>query len=373
MDQPFESEVMEELAAETPLSSAEEFEEFEGMEGEGFEEGLSDEMSGFAEDYAENGFEDGFEDSFEDGFEDSFEEEFENSFEAEFGEDYGDASEAVDALESALADALDAEDADEFFRQLLGNISRVAGLVGRGTRAAGRVAQTAGRVAGQARRTAQTVGRVAGQARRAAQTAGRVAGQARRVAGRVQQVAGQAAGASRPAANLLQQLLPLLQQYATQGFDELDALEDLADLFAEEEMDEALPVIGAIAARAAVSPLLRTTAARLSRPVRQQLVRSGTQAARTLARRQGPAAVRALSPIARQVGQTAARRGLGVRSLPSALRSTAARVAARPAMVQQLSRPVRRGGLRQRRLGRGRGVPRRLVLQGPVEIRIVSR
>jgi hypothetical protein len=336
MDQPFESEVMEELAAETPLSSAEEFEEFEGME-EGFEESFSNEMGGFEEDYAEEGF--------EEGFEDGFEEEFEDGFEAEFGEDYGDAFEEVDSLEDALADALDAEDADEFFQQLLSGISRVAGLIGRGTRAAGRVAQTAGRVSGRARR----------------------------VAGQVQQVAGRAARAPRPAANLLQQLLPLLQQYAAQGFDELDALEDISEVFAEEEMDEALPVIGAIAARAAVSPLLRTTAARLSRPVRQQLVRSGTQAARTLARRQGPAAVRALSPIASQVGQTAARRGLGARSLPSALRSTTARVAARPAMVQQLSRPVRRGGLRQRRLGRGRGVPRRLVLQGPVEIRIVSR
>jgi ABC-type transporter Mla subunit MlaD len=345
---------MEELAAETPLSSAEEFEEFEGME-EGFEESFSNEMDGFEEDYAAEGFED----SFEEGFEDGFEEGFEDGFEAEFAEDYGDAFEEIDALEDALADALDAEDADEFFRQLLGGISRVAGLIGRGTRAAGQVAQT--------------VGRVAGQARRAAQTVGRVAGQARRVAGQVQQVAGRAARARRPAANLLQQLMPLLQQYAAQGFDELDALEDLADLFAEEEMDEALPVIGAIAARAAVRPLLRTAAARLSRPLRQQLVRSGTQAARTLARRQGAAAVRALSPIARQVGRTAVRRRLGVRSLPAALRSTTARVAARPTMVQRLSRPVRRGGLRQRRFGRGGDVPRRLVLRGPVEIRIMGR
>ncbi len=49
MDQPFESNVIEDLAVENPLSSAEEFDEFEGMEGEGLDAGLFDEMLDLAE------------------------------------------------------------------------------------------------------------------------------------------------------------------------------------------------------------------------------------------------------------------------------------------------------------------------------------
>jgi hypothetical protein len=340
MDQPFESEVMEELAAETPLSSAEEFDEFENMEGEGLEEDLFGEMGEFEEYYAENGFEGDFEGSFEDSFEDGFEDGF-------AGDD-GEAFEEVDALEVALADALDAEDADEFFGRLLSGISKVAGLVRRGAGAAGQVARTASRVA---------------------RTVGRVAGRAQRIAGR--------AGRSRqPAATLLQQLLPLLRQYAAQGFDEVDALEDLTEQFAEEDMDEALPVLGALAARTLIKPWLARTAASLSRPVKQQLIRSATQAARTLMRR-SPTALRTLPKIARTVGKTAARRRLALRNLPTALRSTAAKVASNPTLVRRLSVPVRRTLSRPSasasRTSYGREFPQRMVIRGPVEIRILSR
>ena len=155
-------------------------------------------------------------------------------FESDLGfeEDLGDAfnpfeTEDVDnwdALEAAVADALDAEDADEFFRSLLGGLSRVAGAVGRGAGTAGRTARTVGQAAG-------TVGRNASQAQR-------VAGRAQHAAGRAQQLATRAARARSPMGYLMQQL----GQYLNQGFDEYDALEDLDGLFAEEEMDEALPI-----------------------------------------------------------------------------------------------------------------------------------
>ena len=52
MDQSFESEVMEELAAETPLSSVEDFDEFLDREENNFDNGdISDEMSEFEEDF----------------------------------------------------------------------------------------------------------------------------------------------------------------------------------------------------------------------------------------------------------------------------------------------------------------------------------
>ena len=50
MDQPFESDVMEDLAAESSISSADEFDSYEDMDQEGFEEdAFADGMDEFAE------------------------------------------------------------------------------------------------------------------------------------------------------------------------------------------------------------------------------------------------------------------------------------------------------------------------------------
>jgi hypothetical protein len=144
----------------------------------------------------------------------------------------------------------------------------------------------------------------------------------------------------------------------------LDALEDLADLFADEELDEALPVLAGMAARTMVRPALRRAA--LSSPLRRQIVRSTTQVAQNLVRRQGPAALRALPRIAQSVGQTAARRRLSPSRLPQAIRQTGARVAAQPRLVRQLSRPA--PGMRRTsvRPGHGRGgLPRPEDYTGP--------
>ncbi len=121
MDQPFESDVMEDLAANSSFGDEGAFDAWDGMEGEGFE-GFEAEDS-FGEEQL------GLEYLGGEGFLGG------DEYEAELGEDFGDDyfidSEANDwdALEEAVADALDAEDSDEFFRQLLGGISRVAGRV----------------------------------------------------------------------------------------------------------------------------------------------------------------------------------------------------------------------------------------------------
>lgn len=358
MDQQFESEVMQDLAAEAPPSSADDaFEEYDAAETEGLEE---DAMEVEAMEGDMEGLEEGSEEEFlsEEGFEEEFAEDMGDAFAEEATEDW-------DSLEDMMADTLDAGDTDEFFSRLLSGISQVAGVAGRGAGAVGRVARTAGR-------TARTAERIAGQARRTAGQVGRVAGRVGRVAGRVGQVAGRAAQARSPLRSLLGQLLPMIRQWSQQGFDEADALEDLADLFAEEEMDEALPVLAGVAARTVVRPLLRRVAGQVSHPLRRQLVHSATQAAQTLVRRQGPQALRALPRIAQSVGRTAARRRLRPAALPQAVRRTAAQVAARPSLVRRLAQPTA-SPAPTRQLPVGRGATRRFRLSGPVEIHIISR
>ena len=351
MDQQFESEVMQDLAAEAPPSSADAaIEELDAAATEGFEaeegmeeEALEEEMEGF-----EEGEEEGF--------------LAEEDYAEDYAEDLGDVfaeegAEEADALEEVMADALDAVDSDEFFGRLLSGISQVAGLVGRGAGAAGRVTRTVGRAA-------QTAGRVAGRARR-------VAGRVGQVAQQVGRVAGTAAQARIPLRSLIGQLLPMVQQWAQQGFDEADALDELADWFAEEEMDAALPVLAGVAARTVLRPMLGRVAGQIARPLRRQLVRSATQAAQTLLRRRGPRALRALPRIAQSVGRTAVRRRLRPSVLPQAMRRTAAQVAARPRLLRRLTQAPT-GVIPRRRYG-ARAMPQRFILRGPVEIQIISR
>ncbi|GIK43714.1 MAG: hypothetical protein BroJett011_75470 [Chloroflexota bacterium] len=155
----------------------------------------------------------------------------------------------------------------------------------------------------------------------------------------VRQVAGAAVRPGSPTAALLRQFTAHLQRYRSQGYSEMEALEDLAEQFAGEGQAEAAPLLGGMAARALARPLMRRTARPLPPPLRRQLVRSGRQAAQTLARRQGLAGLRAIPPIVRRTQRTAAARRLPPRALPTAMRNLTARVARTPALARQLSRP----------------------------------
>lgn len=316
--QQFESDVMEDLAAEGPAEMAEEeFEMGEGFEEEEFEE--MGELEGFEE---AEGFE-------EEGFEEA--EEFEEELAAEYGEEYGE--EAFDAMEDAVADALEAEDTDEFFRRLA-----------RGIRGA---VSTARRVAG-------TVGRVA------AGPVGRIASQ---VAGRIPGPWGQ----------IIARGIPLLAQLRNLGADELEAMDEFADEAAagELDVDAAIPVIAGLAARS----LVRQAGARLSHQARRQLVRGVSSAARTLVRRQGPQAIRALPRIVRSVRQRAIQQRTPVRAVARTFARTAARVVRRPQTTRRLARPLPRTA--RRRVARQRvrtiaprvGRPlRSFILRGPTRI-----
>jgi hypothetical protein len=374
VDQQFESDVMHDLMADAPTMSADDtFQQDlfdDGFEAEGFtDDAMMDGMDQYdeaAEDYGDEAYFD--EEGFDDGFAQDFAEDYGDEFIDDFAEDEMDV---MDAMEEAVADALDADDTDAFLRRLISGVGRVAGSVRRG--------------AGVARRVAGGVQRVAGQAQRIAGRAQRIAGQVGRVAQGVQGLAGAVEGGRRPGrrrgatggaagglGNILQQLLPMLQQHVAQSSNEMDVFEDLADWFEQEQIDEALPIVAGVAARAALRPVVRQVGAAAGRAVTRQVVRATTQAAQNLTRRQGARAVRALRPIAASVGRVAVRRGMRPRSLPNAIRQTSARVAAQPALTRQITQTAGTGAgvtPRTRLQIRGSGaIPRRMVLNGPVEI-----
>ncbi len=198
-----------------------------------------------------------------------------------FGYDLGDtvvkgeAVQSLDALEDVFVDALNSKDASEYFGHVLRGLRRAPGV------------------------------------------------------------------ASRPGtstADPLPRFMALVQRYRAQGIDEMEALEDLADQFAEDGSDEAASIVGGLLARALARPPARRPSRPLNRPLRQQLVRNTRQAAQTLVRRQGPQAMCALPAVARSIRRTAARRRLPARILPSAVRNVAARVARAPALVRQIAR-----------------------------------
>jgi hypothetical protein len=116
--------------------------------------------------------------------------------------------------------------------------------------------------------------------------------------------------------------------------DELDALDEILD-FAESEnvVDMLSPTIASL-----IVHNVMPESSRLPLSTRRQLVRSVGKATSTLARRQGPQAVRAIPNIVESVRRTARRHRLPVRALPQAIRRSTTRIAAYPRLVQRLAR-----------------------------------
>jgi hypothetical protein len=134
----------------------------------------------------------------------------------------------------------------------------------------------------------------------------------------------------------LWRFIPLLQQYARQNFDEMEALENLVQL-SKEELDAATPLLGGFAVRTIVRPIQQRSVRPLTSQTRHQLVRSGTQATRNLARRCGPQAVRALPKIAQGIRIQAVRNRLPIQTLPSAVQNLTSVVTRQPGLARQLS------------------------------------
>ncbi|MFM0052530.1 serine/threonine-protein kinase [Caballeronia grimmiae] len=244
--------------------------------------------------------------------------------------DAGGEWDSPNSFEDAVADALEAEDADEFFRRL----RRIA-------RSAANVARSVGRGVGQ---VARVVGPIASAIPLPqAQAIGRVAN----IAGRL----------------------------LADGADEFEALDELIDWAEEEDnLDAAAPVIAGLALRRNMPGV-----SRLPQPARRRLVRGVTQATRTLARRQGPQAARAIPRIVQNAQRAVRQRRIPARALAQVVRQTAARVAANPQAARRLSAPLASGGgfARPGASGGGScphcGRRRTIVMRGPVRLTIHAR
>jgi hypothetical protein len=253
-----------------------------------------------------------------------------------------------------MANALGAEDSDEFFRR-----------IGRGIR----------RVAGAVRRAAPTIGRIA---RAVAPVASLIPGVGTAIGG---------------VANVVGQLM-------ADEASEDEAMDAFAELAVRNRT--AIPLAAGLAARRILGP----AAARMPAAARVQAVRTVRRAATQLVNRGGPTAIRALPRIANSVRRTAVARRTPPSVRPRVLAGTVRRVAGRaPGLRRRLTRPltagrrivartaaaVRAGAAPARNIGRvagralgglgggfGRGIGgavggRRIVIRGPVSINIRPR
>jgi hypothetical protein len=253
---------------------------------------------------------------------DEYEDTGDDGFEGDAGYDEVDAA----SLEDAVADAMEEEDADEFFRRL----RRIA-------RGAVNVARGVGRGIGQVARVAAPI--LSAIPLPQAQALGRIAG----VAGRL----------------------------LADGADEFEAIDTLVESYDDSAIDAAAPLIAGMALRR-VMPQIST----LPRQARRQLVRSTSQAVRVLVRRQGAPAARAAARILQTAQRAVRQRQMAPRAVPQAVRRAAQRVAQTPRAVQRLARPLSPAGASGAIAGPryGTGYPaattRRIVLQGPATITI---
>jgi hypothetical protein len=232
---------------------------------------------------------DGFEDAGDYGESDSAdlgdyyesEDGFEDSMES--------AEEAEEFLGNLLGGILGAEDEDEFFGKLLGGIKNIV------------------------KKAAPVVGKIA---RGAAPILSMIPHPAA-------QVAGQVAG--------------VLGKLKAEGASVEDALEAVAEVAARDR--RALPVVAGLAARS----VLKNRAAAMSPMQRRQAAKAATLAAKTLVQRGGPQAIRAMPKIVKSVKRTAASKGTPAAMRPRVLARTAAKVAQRPNLLSNLSRPSSKG------------------------------
>jgi hypothetical protein len=198
--------------------------------------------------------------------------------------DEGDAyDEGGDAMEDAVADAMDAADGDEFFRRL----GRIARGVGRGI---GSAARAIGPIASMIPiPQAQMIGRLAN------------------VAGRL----------------------------LADGADEFETFDEMIDGLDEDEIDAAAPVLAGMVVRRALPAVARAAA-----PVRRAVVRGVTQAVRQAVRRQGPPAARAVARAVRATRRVVQQRRMAPRAAARVVQRAAQAVVRRPQAVRRLARPL---------------------------------
>ncbi len=334
------------------------FDEAEGASDSYDEYDEADEADGYDEADEGDEYDEGDEGDEGDEYETASFDEMDGGDELDEGDGFDEGDESdEDAWDEMMANALGAEDSDEFFRR-----------IGRGIR----------RVAGAVRRAAPTIGRIA---RAVAPVASLIPGVGTAIGG---------------VANVVGQLM-------ADEASEDEAMDAFAELAVRNRT--AIPLAAGLAARRILGP----AAARMPAAARLQAVRTVRRAATQLVNRGGPTAIRALPRIANSVRRTAVARRTPPSVRPRVLAGTVRRVAGRaPGLRRRLTRPlaagrrivartaaaVRAGAAPARNIGRvagqalgglgglgglGRGIGgavggrRRIVIRGPVSISIRPR
>lgn len=199
------------------------------------------------------------------------------------GDDF--ESEGEEEMDEAMAYALGSEDDDEFFKKLWRGIKKVA--------------------------------------KRAAPIIGKVARVAAPILSKIPtpwtQVAGQAAR--------------LLGQLRAEGASDEEALEVMAELAVKDK--RALPIVAGVAART----LIKSKGKRMSFAARKKVVKDMKKAVKTLVRKRGRKAVRAIVPIIKSVKRTAAIKMQPAVVRTKVVRKAAAKVARSPRLTRKLSKP----------------------------------
>jgi hypothetical protein len=161
-----------------------------------------------------------------------------------------------------------------------------------------------------------------------------------------------------PGAGLIGKAADIVSQVAADEGDEMDAIDDLADLGdSVDSIDPVAPVLAGLAIKKAIP-----TIASLPHGARKQLVKATTAATKHVARHHGPAAARVMPAIVRHARRTAAKAGAPASALPHLVRKTAAKVARSPHLVRRMAQASHRmrsaPGIGSMRAGaRGMGAP----------------
>jgi hypothetical protein len=342
MDQPFESEVMEELTAETPFSSSDELDEFAEMEEDSFgNENILEKMYGF-EDFEtteeelfldNNGFDEGFEDSFEGGFEDDLEYQ---AFAELNGDNGTDQTHEFDDFELWELGAEELDAASAKTKQKRASIERQ-----RQRRQRQQQKRKQRRPTKQALPTTSASSLSPVSAPTRSSWLNRLRGEVYANLPQVFQTVsdprtksvlrtvGAALGntASPTLRTIGQGIGALLNSLPADEFEAMEAMFDWAE--EEDAIEEVAPAI----ARLTISKI----APQLPSTIRTRLLRSIIQASHLLSQRQGPKAARAIPAIVQSVMKTAQRRRMPVQALPQAVQRTAAQVAANRALLTRLA------------------------------------
>jgi hypothetical protein len=141
-----------------------------------------------------------------------------------------------------------------------------------------------------------------------------------------------------PGAGLIGKAADIVSKVAADEGDEMDAIDDLADLGdSVDSVDPVAPVVAGLAIKKAIP-----TVSSLPHTARKQLVKATTAATKQVARHHGPAAAKAMPAIVRHAHRTAARAGAPASAVPHLVRKTAAKVARSPQLVRRMAQASHR-------------------------------